>query len=34
MAGFDPAAARDDRYRPLGRLGMPDPHRNGEEVTL
>jgi pilus assembly protein CpaF len=31
--GFDERQARDDRYRPLGRLGVPDPARNGEVVT-
>ncbi|MET0146093.1 MAG: ATPase, T2SS/T4P/T4SS family [Ilumatobacteraceae bacterium] len=32
FAGFDMAAAMDDSYRPLGRVGIADPHTNGDEV--
>ena len=31
---FDPPLARDDTYRPHGRIGVADPPRNGDEVSV
>jgi Flp pilus assembly CpaF family ATPase len=34
FAEFDEQRARDGSYRPLGRVAVPDPARNGDEVTV